>query len=54
MIAHQQPPRPAPALLAPEPPPDVQEQHVPPTPIRERLKVEIDAGDNTPGRTPGG
>ena len=33
MIAHQQPLRPPPALLAPEPPADVLERHVPPPPV---------------------
>ena len=31
------------ALLAPEPPPDVLEQHVLPPPIGQRLVVELDA-----------
>ncbi len=43
VVPHQQPLVPAPALFAPEPPPDVQEQHIPPTPIGERLMVQRDA-----------
>ena len=43
VIPHQEPLRPAPALLALEPPPDVLEQYVPTPPVRQRLVVQRNA-----------
>ena len=43
IVPHQQPLVPPPALLAPQPPANVLEQHLPPAPVCECLLLEQDA-----------